>query len=269
MSVYIGKLGQLVQLPYVTSQSIELAESHTFTTTLEGRVKSQVRPIRRRTWALSASRYLPNARGALSAFTSGEWGPGPFVWVPVDAPVTNMLTPEQSTCDPSTAFTAGFTPSGPMDLGDDGFAGRSFASASPLGVVYFGSDLAPVMQGRKVTGSVYLDGSTSAARIYWYNSAGAFVSSSTGSTTALPGTNRKFVTAMPPGTAVSARMAATNATKAARPALTWTDGLVAWAEGQGCQKAVVHGLSQEIMQLSKLVTGIRSTDVGFTVTEVG
>lgn len=269
MKAYIGTPGRMIALPYVSSESIELEDVYSFQTTLEGRVKAQVRPVANRAWSVAATRYLSDAQGLLFSFVSGEWGRGPFVWVAVDAPVTNLLTPKQSMCDPSTIFTSGVTAAGPL-LTPDGWVGRSFTNATQSTPFYFGPQAAPVIAGQKVTASAYLVGAGAAVRIIWQDAAGIFISSTTGSAGGLAGTVKRLsVTATPPANAAQAQVLAVNATQGARPALTWTDTLFEWSDGQGCPKAVIHAGTRDIRSLSTHQLGIRAADVGFTVTEVG
>lgn len=270
MTAFIGTIGRLVQLPYVSASEVSLSDDYTFDKTLEGKVKAQAKAVKRRTWALSVTRYLSPDQGTLMAFVHGEWGRGPFVWVSPDAPVTNMLSPEQSTCDPSTLFTSGVTKAGPLDCGADGVAGRSFSNSSPASPFYFGGDKTPVIPGRPVTASAWLVGAGAQIRISWYDAAGAFIVSATGTGQGVAGTaKRVFHTATPPSNAASAVVAAVNATTAARPALTWTSELFPWSNGRGCLKAVVHSASTTVRAVSKVRNGIQASDIAFTVTEVG
>lgn len=270
MSVYIGTPGRLVELPYVSSQTVKSSDEYSFETTLEGRVKAQAKPLKRREWSLSASRYLAGAQGTLLAFVNGEWGRGPFVWVSADAQVTNLLTPDQSSCDPSTINTAGVTATGPLNLGADGWAGRSFTNPAPATAFNFGSQLAPVLQGQNVTVSAYLVGAGAQMRIRWVDAAGTFLAFTTGPAQGVAGiATRVSHTGMPPANAAQAQVQAVNATQAARPALTWTDQVVEWSDGQGCPKCVVHSVGRDLKMVSRLQRGLRTADVGFTITEVG
>lgn len=268
--IYLGTLGRLVELKCPSSQSVPADDPFTFERTLEGRVKAQARPLQRRQWSVQVSTGTPRDVGALAAFAGGEWGRGPFVWVSTDAPVTNLLTPEQSTCDPSTLYTSGVTATGPLDLGVDGWAGRSFTNATPANQFYFGNQGAPVLPGQKVTASAYLVGAGAAVRLRWADAAGTFISTTTGAGDGVAGVAKRLsVTATPPANAAQAQVLAVNATQGARPALTWTDTPFEWSDGQGCPKAVISGLDRQLVLALRDPRYGRYADASFTITEVG
>ncbi|MDQ0679089.1 hypothetical protein QFZ30_002471 [Arthrobacter pascens] len=271
MSVYLGTPGRLIELKCPASQSIPADDPFTFERTLGGKVKAQVsRPLRRRQWSVGVVTATPRDVGALAAFAGGEWGYGPFIWVSADAPVTNLLTPAQASCDPSTLYTGGVTATGPLNLGADGWAGRSFTNATPATPFYFGNDLVPALPGQPVTVSAYLVGVNAAVRIRWVDAAGAFISFSTGTAQGVAGVaTRCTVTATPPANAVQAHVQAINTAQAARPAMTWTDTLFDWSDGQGCLKAVVSGLDRQVVLALRTPGYGRYADASFTITEVG
>lgn len=270
MTVYLGIPGRLVALKCPSDQGTPADDVFSFERTLEGRVKAQARRLSRRRWSVSVATATPSEVGALAAFASGEWGRGPFVWVSADAPVTNMLTPEQSLCDPSTLYTAGVTATGPLNLGADGWAGRSFSNPTPATAFYFGQQSAPVMPGQQVTASAYVVGAGAQVRIRWVDANNSFISFSTSTADGVAGVARRVsVTAMPPAGAALAGVQAINATQGARPALTWTDALFEWSDGQGCPKAVIHGLDRSLVLALRTPGYGRYADAGFTITEVG
>ena len=274
MSIYLGQLGRLVELKCPASLQVTPEDRYSFQTTAEGKVRGQVRPsLGRRVWSLGTSdATTPRDQGAIMAFANGEWGPGPFVFVPADAPVMNMLSPEAASCAPG-AFTAGsgtaVGEAGPLNLGTDGWAGRSYSN-NGAGTVFFGAEKVPVLQGGKVTVSAYVLGAGAIARIAWYDAAGGSLGSTSSAIMATAGTvTRSWVTATPPAGAASAYACAVNATAMARPALTWTDTLLDWADGQGCPKAVLHAPSRSLVMASSDPRGGRYSNLSFTVQEVG
>lgn len=272
MSVYLGQLGRMVELKCPAQQQVTPAERYSFRPTLEGRTKAQVKPVGRRVWGLSTSEATtPAEAGALADFANGAWGRGPFVFVSADAPVTNLLTPEQASCDPAVLNGSAPTNSvaGPM-LTPDGWAGRSFMNSTPAQLLWFGTGHTPVLPGQSVTASAYLLGAGAAVRLYFYDAAGATINSHTSTVTATAGTVvRSHVTRTAPANAVSCRVLAVNATQGARPAITWTASLFEWADGQGCTKAVIHGLSRNLVMASREASGGRYSNLSYTITEVG
>lgn len=266
MPVYLGSLGRLVKLPYVGSQQVQAEERYNFSSTLEGKRKAQVKPKGPRTWDLSADHYRPNEHSLLSQFANGAWGNGPFVFVSADAPVSNMLTPAAASCDPALVNGATNSAGGPM-LTPDGWAGRSYMNSDPAKLLWFGTGHTPVIPGMRVTVSAYLLGNGAAVRIYFYDATGVSLPSSTSTVSATAGTVvRSHVTREPPPGAVSCRVLAVNAIQGTRPAITWTPTLLDWADGQGCEKAVVHGVTRDQVLA---VAGNTYSNLSFTVSEVG
>lgn len=265
--IYLGTLGRMVGIKCPSSQSVETAERYSFDKTLEGRVKAQARPIGRRSWSLQLSQATtPQDHSALSAFANGAWGPGPFVFVPVDAPHTNLLTPADSLCqDPFPGATSVY-PGGPVLLDDGSWAPASWASDG-TGSVNFNYQFLPVIEGQPVTGSAWVKGVGASTRIFFYDANGSFLTvtgpNSTGTAMAY---TRSVITANVPSGAVGARLGVTSSVGATRPALTWTDSVQPWGEGQGCSKAVVSAFSRD---LTMAVVGNTYSSVSFTVTEVG
>ena len=269
MPVYLGTLGRMVKLPYVGSQQVQSEERYNFASTLEGKRKAQVKPKGTRTWALSADHYRPNEHSLLSQFADGAWGPGPFVFVSADAPVSNMLLPGVADCLSSENPSGLVLDGGPVQVNDAWFA-RSYLNSSGV-TVFFGKDhgsgAVPVIAGRRVTGSVHVTGSGARVQLSFYDAAGASLGSSLGNVAGVSGWVRSSVSVLPPAGAVSARVFANSATvRATGPAITWSDGLLPWGSGQGCSKAVVHGVTRDQVLA---VQGHTYSNVGFTVSEVG
>lgn len=267
MPVYLGTLGRMVKLPYVTSQQVDTEERYSLQTTLEGRRKAQVKPVGRRTWALSADHFRPNEHSLLSQFANGAWGNGPFVFVSADAPVSNMLTPEVSMCGPEAAFGTQVSSVGELYIGNGVYAPRSLLNADPGSPMYFGGVRTPVVAGVRVTGSAWVNGAGARVAVFWYDESGSFITSNSSTVTASSGTVvRSYVSALPPVGAVSCVVGGLDTVKAAQPAITWTDSVQPWGDGQGCTKAVVHGVGRDQVLA---VAGHTYSNVGFTVSEVG
>lgn len=267
VTVYLGTLGRMIPIYSTPSAQLETEERYTFTRTLEGRRKAQPKPIGRRTWGLNAQFADPAEHSLLSQFASGAWGNGPFVFVSADAPVSNMLTPAVSTCGPEADIASVVSVAGPWYIGNGVYSSRSLLNTDPSVVIYFGSTRAPVVTGRKVTASAWVNGAGAAVRLFWYDANGALISSATSSVLATAVTVvRSWVTATPPANAVACLVGAVNCSRAAQPAITWSDELLDWSEGQGCSKAVVSSVSRDQVLA---VAGNTYSNVSFTVMEVG
>lgn len=271
--IYLGQLGRMIELKCPSSQQVAVEDTTSFKSTLEGRRIAQVSPSAgRRTWQCQLSdASTPGQVGAVMSFLNREWGNGPFMFVSADAPVTNLLTPAQASCDPKTFSGASAIAGGPMKVGSDDWAGRSVMNSNVtdlLGVA--GNAYSPVLPGQRVTGSAYVLGAGAAVHLYFYDVNGVRITS-WGS--GVLGNNstavRSWVTQVAPSNAASARIFAQNAMQACRPAITWTDGLLDWADGQGCHKAIIHSPSRDLIMASRDPRGGRFSNLSFTVSEVG
>lgn len=266
MPVYLGSLGRLVKLPYVVSQQVQAEERYNFSSTLEGKRKAQVKPKGPRTWALSADHFRPNEHSLLSQFADGVWGPGPFVFVSADALVSNMLTPGAASCDPAL-ITSSFTSNGgPAEVEPGVWVGRSYLNSSTTLNMVFPART-PILQGVPVTGSAYVRGLGMKVYISFWDASDQFISSasSSGSGSALSW-SRLSVTRTPPANAVRVAVYTNGVGRGAAPAVTWSDRVLPWSDGQGCDKAVVHGVTRDQV---KAMPGHTYSNVGFTVSEVG
>lgn len=273
MSIYLGNLGRLVELKGPSSQSVAADDGYTFKTTLEGRVKARARSARPRQWSVDIGAATPADIANLLAFAGGEWGNGPFVWVSVDAPVTNLLTPEVARCGPQAVFSSSVSRSGPMALGDGQWSGASLTTSDPGGTLWVGASKAPVpvIPGQPVTASAYVIGAGAKVRLHWVAADGSAMSgtvvSSPSGTAGAP--KRLHATGVPPAGAVSCTLSTTGAPQITRPAITWTSTLFDWHPGEGCQKAVIHGLSRNVILALREPAYGRYSNASFTITEVG
>ena len=263
MPVYIGSLGRMIKLPYVGSQQLQQEERYTFKKTVEGKNTAQRVPRGHRSWALTADHFRANESATLQEFADGSWGRGPFWFLSADALVSNVLPP-------ITKVFGSYANGGPMNL-EGGFV-SPFSMMPPAGVagtIQF-VDLAedpPAIPGMKVTGSAYIRGSGASVMIQFFSAAGTLLSGHSSSPIGSPdvGVRARVTAAAPSGTA-SVRLTARNAILAARPAITWTDSIQPYGDGQGCAKAVVHGVSRDQVLA---VPGHTFSNLSFTVTEVG
>lgn len=271
MGIYLGQLGRMVELKCPATQQVSTADGFTFEETLEGRVKAQARPFQRRTWSLGTSdATTPAQQATLLGFVAGEWGPGPFVFVSADAPVTNMLSPAAANCL-ETLTSANVIAGGPVNLGSEGWAGSSWSTVNPaVGGIYYGTSYVPVAPGRRVTGAAYVMGAGASVQLYWYDSSNTFISASVSAPEGVAGTMKRIsVSGLPPAGAASCRLVSVSASQGARPAITWTSEVFPWAAGEGCPKAVVHGASKSLVLASRDLRGGRYANLSYTVTEVG
>lgn len=270
-AAYLGSLGALVQVYSNPSMSYSPGvPERSFQTTLEGRIKAQIKPVGRRSWQLAGKQATGPELAVLLGFAMGEWGQGPFVWVPPAASRMNLLAPEVASCGREAVVNAAVSVSGPLALPDGTTAGRTLTNSAPASSLDFGPKTVPVIAGLKVTGSAYLVGAGAKCVMTFYTSTGSTVSSATSLLAGVAGIpTRLFVTATVPATAVSCRVSGMNASLATRPALTWTDRLNEWAPGQGCSSVIVETVSVTALKSSTWTESRRDSDLSFTIREVG
>lgn len=266
--IYLGSLGRMIGIKCPASQNVQAEERHSFSTTLEGRRKVQVKPTGRRTWSLQTSdATTPQEHSLLSQFAHGAWGLGPFIFVSADAPHTNMLTPASSMCIPVDPLQDAVMEGGPVDLPGVGWVARSYISGSPTTYVV-GREIYPVPpDGGPVTAQAFVQGANARARLNWYDAQKAYLGSTTSTVTGTGlGFSLSWVTGVPPVGAVGVGVGALTTTAIAAPSLTWGDKPVVWAAGEGCLEAVVHAPSRELVLTGP---GRTFSNLGFTVSEVG
>lgn len=269
--MYLGTLGRMVPIKCPTAQRVNLTDRYSFTATLGGRVKAQAGPPGKRSWDISTGQLTtPADVGTLMEFATGVWGPGPFAFIPADAPVVNMLTPAAASCDRSVLNTlsgAEIIDTPPMNLGDEGVAARSVWS-NGVGTVRFG-DTVPVKPGKPVTASAWVLGAGS-IRLTFVNASGNEIRAGLSPEGSPGAPQRLSVTLAAHPQAVGARISTTaGVTQVARPAITWTDQPFEWGDGQGCPQAVVHSPSRDVVKAWDNPTTGRWSNLSFVVQEIG
>lgn len=263
--IYLGTPGRMMGIKCPSSQDVEDEVRHSFSMTLEGKRLAQVVPAEHsaRVWSLDVSVAKPDQVAALSAFARGAWGVGPFIFVQAGAPHQNLLTPLGSWC--SKVVSSGSSHGGPVMLPDGSVAPQSLLRGSATNL-YVEDTPAPVLQGQQVTVSAWVRGAGARIGAAFSDANGDFVSSELSSSVAGEGWQRVFVTVEPPSGAAVVRLVMTGGVQLTRPQVTWTDGMVDWAEGEGCPAAVVLERSRKTL---RALPGAHYTDLSFTVMEVG
>lgn len=266
--IYLGTPGRMVGISCPAEQRLNTAERYSFQTTLEGRVRAQVRPGGRRVWDLRLPRTSsPSEVATLAEFANGAWGPGPFWFVSADAPVVNLLTPGAAESDATHIREGAGIQGGPWET-PWGFAARSIIQPGAT-FIYWDTEV-PVLPGVPVTGSAVVDGSSGGYLRLWWRSPDGGVDTTNGDRIDGSGPQRASVTATPPEGATHVRLGLSQSiTRAAFPAVTWTDQPFEWGDGQGCEKAVVLGGQRDLVQALDTPVNGRYSDYSFTVQEVG
>lgn len=269
--IYLGTPGRMIGIACPAVQRLTPSERLSFQSTLEGRVKAQVRPLSRRTWDLRLpATSTPEEVAVLNDFADGSWGRGPWWFVSADAPVVNVLPPV-------TSVFGGHVDGGPLRLAGGGVTPFSHArSDGAAGTIQFvgASFDPPVLEGLPVTGSAWLLGTGGSVLLQWLSASGSIIGSAQTPTagrvpSGVSAAVRVSVTGVAPAGAVRVRLTARSAVSAARPAITWTDQPYEYGDGQGCAKAVVHGVSRDLVWAPRDPRAGRYASMSFTVQEVG
>ena len=270
--IYLGQLGRMVAIKCPSAQVSQSEDSLVFSTSLEGRRRAQALPrvSELRSWNLRTALNKPGDVAKLQAFVRGDWGAGPFFFVSADAPNTNLLDPQVASCHPWHALYAWTSAGGPIQTEEVGWLPQSYFNSDPSSALAFGatSYAVPVLPGQEVTGAAFVSGAGAYARLYFYDSSGAtVVSYSSGiRSSGVDDVVRSWITREAPPNAVSCRVLAMNTVRAAGPTITWSEGLLPWADGEGCSQAVVHGASRDLLYT---VDDRTFSALDYVVTEVG
>lgn len=268
MSAWLGPLGNMIEFAhYKGSASADLDRDVKFTTTIGGGRFGQTSPTTGlRTWSLSATHMDPTQWAGFDLLTMGAYGDQHRFLEPLSL-VTNVISPLRSLpgLGGNLNGTAGDALAGGLLTTPDGARVPSVVSGG--GAVYLRFD-APVMPGEVFTVSVYMS-SAGTAILNFVDAGGNYVSGAGGLTK--PGTGsvvRAYKTETAPPGAAAAYLTITGASVIAAPALSWTKTLMPWARGRGCEKAVIHGISDSTV-LAGRWDRQQVADFNFTVTEVG
>lgn len=270
MSAWLGPSGNLIEFAhYKGSASADLDRKVTFTETIGGGRFGQASPTTGlRTWALSATHMDPSQWAGFDLLAMGAYGDQVRFLEPL-ALVTNALSPLKSLpgLGGNTPGVAGDALAGGLALTEDGARVPSLLSGG--GLVSLGNN-APVVPGRKITGSFYARGSAVKITFGFFDSEGAYLTGIGGLTTDAPAATlkRHSLTVTVPSGAAAAYLTVTGASVVAAPAITWTSKLMPWSRGRGCDKAVIHGISDSTV-LAGHFERQQIADFDFTVTEVG
>lgn len=263
---YLGNFGRLVGLRTSSSLQTALAARYSVETTVEGRRFAQVSPSSARSWDIQWRGAQGPDLAALSAFTSGAWGAGPWHWVPVQAQQGNLLTPREAGLLDYEALQW-WSPGGPVRDAEGAWSARSISSSltGAYGQLFNGL---PVLAGGPVTWAADVQGDgRSALGLGFRDASGALIAGVYGDELAPAGMGRVSMTVSVPDDAVSLHVGVRRGvTRVARPQVTWTAGPVPYSAGHGCRAAVVDGFSEDLIVANRYGT---YSSAGFTVMEVG
>ena len=254
---YLGSPGALVALPYRGGLDVTSDRPVSFVRTLSGKRKALLGARARREWSVSVD--LAGSRDVAGLIDVARSG-GECVWYPADAVAGNLLSPQASGFEdtPSNATGAGL-----VQLPDGTVAASVLHSGSGR-VSIGGGEVVPLRPGTPITVGAWALGGL---RFWgtWRDSSGSPITAWSSGNMPFSGWQWREYTITPPAGAAGVDIELLYGTQYARPSLAWgAEGRD--RPGRGCQKAIVHGLSEAL-------TVIGSDDsygsVGLTITEVG
>lgn len=262
---YLGSLGRLVGFRCASTERVGSGPRYSVRTTVEGRRRAQAIPASPRIWDVSWGAATPGEVSALSAFTSGGWGAGPWHWVSVAAQSGNLLTPrEAQLLDRAAVSSASVQDAGPVRDSSGAWSPRSVSVSIDSGWVSLMRGV-PVIPDKPFTFSCDVEGTNPQVHVAFMDAAGGVVGTQVqaGSGTSMQRVSSSSV--VPVGAVEAYVGVRSSVTRACRPQVTWTDGPVPWSAGHGCRSAVVDGVSSDLLVVNSSgpVSG-----VGFTVLEV-
>lgn len=271
MTAWTGPIGSLI--PFYAPSSVESSsvDSHVYFTPLGGDVAATVLgdPVRPRVWEVGISAAYPHEVAAIEGLSYGEWGIGPFTFIPPAAETKNLLGKRDSLAMGTAGTGYVMDNMGTPVHTTEGVAGSHYATTSTTPPTMSLGD-APVIPGRTVTGKAWvqpLNGATASVDMVFYTAGHAALATVPAATTTGAAGAFLSITATAPDGAAYVRLRASGAV-ITRPSVTWTAEPRTWAPSAASTNVVLSPLSDAV----RLATGMAGeesiTDHKFTVTEL-
>jgi hypothetical protein len=271
MGALLGPVGGLVRLKGSSSLKAASDSPSAFRTSITGRRTEQVGQRSGRVWDASVNTAKPEEFHVLQQLAMGLL-PGPFAWYDEMALVTNMLTPQVSTCDPAHWI--------------GGSLGGASHQSLPAGVPRFMRSLVgapdvwtamavplPVPHSQHLVASAYVSafsGSTARLKVRELDPEGAVVKEHNGTTATGAVLERVVVPLATSVRTVAVQITVLSALTIAAPAVTFTREALPWATGRGCLTASVWLPEEEIQMAVETDTDWgRRASYSMVVTELG
>lgn len=272
MSAWIGPLGNLIEFKCPSAVESSSEDPHVYFRPLGGDVATTTLGggTRPRVWDVRVSTAHPAAVAALESLADGQFGPGPFVFVPPGAETVNLLGKRDalSMGTPWSTFVAD-RPGAIVINTTEGPSGAGYAAQGDTpGTTGLGD--APVIPGLPVTGKAWtqpLVGTTATLQLRFRDADANTVGwSPVVSTTDSTGTFLHSTATAPAGAAYATLVA--SAALITRPSITWTPEPRTWAPSKASSNVVVSPLSAVAVRATGQINAEQINDHAFTVTEL-
>ena len=273
MVAYLGHPGSLIRVHDPADQSKDTSRPARYLSTIGGATFAQVGPRTKRSWDVRLPRISSPAEVATwQAFVEGEFGYGPWWFVPELAATTNVMSPRGSLLETSVDQAGASSNGGPLTLPDSSRAGRSWLVEDDRTVFLpwvSGLEYVPVVPGLPVTGSVFVSGPAGTSlQMRFYSDEGP-ATRTVSAPSSGGGVQRLSVSTVAQEGEASVLLLVRNSSSSfhvARPAITWTDGVRPWSVGAGAPKVHVASYSEDV---TLAVPSREMVGVSLTVQEVG
>lgn len=261
MLTYLGVPGQMVTLGCPARLESEVEREYDIQTTLGGFDQVHWSPVQGpRTWTVDMSKVTRSQDVAgVRSLLAGAYGPPPWAFISPEMAVTNLMPERASMFAPGTWQGTG------MALGAFHAADGTVHPTSlfaQTGNVYFGMD-SIIVAGQPVTASVYATAGTK-FHLHLRDTTGNILTN-LNTVARVDGGRVSISTVAPEGAAVARLAVAASAGPGtvAGPSVTLTEGPVGYAWGDGCDSALVAGISTSVAYIDPVrgVLGARSLTV--------
>lgn len=265
MTTYIGTTGALMKVSCPSRLSSGGGRAVTFSDT-QTRRKAFLGRVALREWSVDMSTVSPADMAVFEWLA--DYGRPPFVYYPDDAVLHNIFTPAWAALAPGTHTGVDV---GLVEVEPGVFVKAVAASENTVSLPRYNDTLAPlpIPSGEPVTVSAWMRGGTAYGdtqiSVVWRGAAGEYLDTVSTPFTDTGMLTRRHVTLTPPPGAAAMTFQFW-AQQTAGIAVSLTDAVMPYAPGRGARRAVVHGLSRDLLVAHDRLT---LEDASFTVSEVG
>lgn len=249
MSAYLGPIGGLISVAqFRGSQDTKVERTFTEKRLLSGATRVQMTPRPSRSWNCAVPHSRLQHHAALKAYVYGGWEQPPL-FVPVDAPYSNVMTPQRSQPGRAGGWAGDGVPETGMQVPG---IGPVTGLRSAGGLVTLGGFSTPVMPGRPMTGSVWcstVGGGAVRLVLTVFSASRAVVSTQTVTRNLGLTMERLSVSAPPSSSGAYAQLQVRGANAIACAACTWTADVRPWVPGVLAGAVFISGWSSELKTL--------------------